>query len=356
MIIAAPAIVQAYWPVAVDSAAWLFALFAAIAIQTVFEARRRLRIRAQFDADSGLPNRASLEAALAASPDTIMAAAAIKRFEFIRDSIGIAATNEMIRASADKLEALVGSPIYRIAPDMLAFALPTAMDVNTVLRSVENAFREPVDSRAGPVDVAFTVGLDRNDAGHAPVLCIERAVAAVGKARSSGKSFEWYEDAIPQGRRQLSMMSDLRQAMDSGRLHLAYQPKLSLQTGQIGDAEALIRWQDVDGNFVRPDEFIPLAEATGVIREVTIFALRSALADIAAWHRAGASVRVAVNVSALDLATDDSPVKSPPAARGQCPASQPCPRSHRKRTHQIPRRSHRDAQSIPRARHQIIRR
>ena len=58
------------------------------------------------------------------------------------------------------------------------------------------------------------------------------------------------------------MMSDLRHAMDNGRLSLAYQPKMAIENGRIGDAEALIRWVEEDGNKIAPDEFIPLAEAT----------------------------------------------------------------------------------------------
>jgi EAL domain-containing protein (putative c-di-GMP-specific phosphodiesterase class I) len=161
-----------------------------------------------------------------------------------------------------------------------------------------------VGTSAGAVDIALTMGLDRDDAC-AAVLRIERALSAITSARSAGKPHEWYRGADPQLRRQLSMMSDLRLAMEKGRLSLAYQAKMSLETGRIADAEALIRWHDEDGKTVSPDEFIPLAEATGVIREVTMFALRTATSDLARWAQQGAAMRVAVNVSALDLATED---------------------------------------------------
>jgi EAL domain-containing protein (putative c-di-GMP-specific phosphodiesterase class I) len=177
--------------------------------------------------------------------------------------------------------------------------------VHVILRRIQNEFREPVSSSSGPVDVTFTLGLDREEVGSAAVLRIERALAAIGNARSKGQTYDWYQGTDPQVRRQLSMMSDLRQAMEKGRLRLAYQPKLSLQSGKISDAEALIRWYGADGTTVSPDEFIPLAEATGVIREVTVFALRTAMADLSAWALQGVSMRVAVNVSALDLATGD---------------------------------------------------
>ena len=120
-----------------------------------------------------------------------------------------------------------------------------------------SGFPQPGQHEAGPVDIAFTMGLDRDEGSGAAVLRIERALSAIGSARSMGKPYDWYRGADPQVRRQLSMMSDLRQAMEKGQLQLAYQPKLSLETGRIGDAEALIRWYDEDGKPVSPDEFIP---------------------------------------------------------------------------------------------------
>jgi EAL domain-containing protein (putative c-di-GMP-specific phosphodiesterase class I) len=124
-----------------------------------------------------------------------------------------------------------------------------------------------------------------------------------------GKSHDWYRGANPLARRQLSLMSELRQAMESGRLRIAYQPKMSLATGRIQDAEALVRWSDESGQAIPPDEFIPLAEETGVIHELTLFALRAVAADLAGWARDGLPMRVAVNVSALDLATSDFTAK-----------------------------------------------
>ena len=299
-----PVLAQQLWPVSVDSAAWFFTLLAAVAVQAAVEARRRLRIRAQFDAESGLPNRSVLEAALASNPDAcVLVVAAIERFETIRDGIGLAATNDMIRNSAGMIAKIVESTVYRIAPDVIAWTQADGNEsaVQLALNRVQSAFRSPVPTQSGPVDVAMTFGLERAEGGAAAVLRIERALSATSSARATGKAREWYRGFDPQNRRQLSMMSDLREAMEKGRLRLAYQPKMSLSTGRITDAEALIRWYDANGNTVSPDEFIPLAEATGVIHEVTAFALRTALADMTQWVREGVAVRVAVNVSALDL-------------------------------------------------------
>lgn len=306
-IAAGPLFAQWLWPVSVDSAAWLLTWALAVAVQASVEARRRLKIRALFDAESGLPNRSMLERTLGDPKNPqVLVAAAIERFEFIRDGIGLAASNEAIRAAADKIGEIVEGPVYRIAPDILAWTQKDGHEaVQTTLRRVQAAFREPVQSQAGPVDVTFTLGLERDAGSSAAVLRIERALAAISTARSEGRVLAWYREADPQIRRQLSMMSDLRHAMELGRLCLFYQPKMRVSTGRIADAEALIRWRDADGKFVAPDEFIPLAEATGVIREVTQYALSAAMADLQHWAREGVALRVAVNVSALDLIASD---------------------------------------------------
>lgn len=301
-----PFVAQQIWAVSIDAAAWLFTAVAAAIVQAVVEARRRLRLRDELDAESGLPNRTLLETAIkgAGEKSPILIAAAIERFDAIRDGIGLAATNEMIRKVARIIGKYVDGPVYRIAPDVLAWVQNSEVSATQQsFKDMQLAFREPVDTKASPVDVVFTLGMARHESGLPAVLLIEHALTAVTTARSQGKSREWYRATDPQPRRQLSMMSDLRESMDNGRLCLAYQPKLSLASGCIADAEALIRWRDANGNIVPPDEFIPLAEAMGVIPEVTIFALRTAAKDLSRWAKKGMAVRVAVNVSALDIGT-----------------------------------------------------
>jgi EAL domain-containing protein (putative c-di-GMP-specific phosphodiesterase class I)/CHASE2 domain-containing sensor protein len=304
LVILGPLAAQRLWPVSIDSAAWIFTLAAAIAVQAAVEAKRRLRLRAQIDAESGLPNRAALEKMLLknAAGGPILVTAGIERFEVIRDGIGLASTNDMIGKVAGRIRELVGGTVYRIAPDVLAWVQSDEDGVEEALRRIQSAFREPVVTASGAIDVALTGGMERDDGSAGAVLRIERALAAIGAARKHGNDCEWHRDSQLPDRRQLSMMGELRQAMENGSLRLSYQPKVCLRTGAIGDCEALIRWYGAS-NVVPPDEFIPLAEATGVIREVTVFAIRSALRDLSRWAREGVPMRVAVNVSALDLAT-----------------------------------------------------
>jgi EAL domain-containing protein (putative c-di-GMP-specific phosphodiesterase class I)/CHASE2 domain-containing sensor protein/GGDEF domain-containing protein len=299
-----PVVVEERWPVAIDTAAWIFTLFVLVGLQAAIEAKRRLRIRAQFDADSGLPNRSMLERALhtAKHQRAVLVTGAIDRFDTIRDTIGLKSTNDLVRKSADRVSELVGTTVYRLAPDLIAWLQVDEKDVLTNLSRVHDTFRHSIMTEEGAVDVALTVGLEKDDRGRAPVLRIERALAAISEARSLGTVQEWHRTSDARRPRQLSMMSEVRRAMTDGSLRLMYQPKMSLETGAIENSEALIRWFD-GGMIIPPDEFIPLAEETGVVREITAFAIRSALSDLNRWNRRGLSMRTAVNVSALDLAT-----------------------------------------------------
>lgn len=302
VIFALPLLIQRQYAISIDSSAWLFTVFAVATVQAVIEARRRLRLRAELDADSGLPNRSMLEKRLNErdAGSWALVTAGIERFEVIRDAIGLAATNEMIGNAAEIIGRRVDGAVYRIAPDVLAWLISETVDLEAPsgLNDIQSAFREPVNTKAGPVDVTLTLGLAQDEVA---VLRIEHALSAIRSARSLGTSREWYRGSDPQLRRELSMMSELRVAMEQGRLSLAYQPKLLLATDEISDAEALIRWTDADGIVLAPDRFIPMAEATGVIHEVTIFALQAAANDLKRWARIGVVMRAAVNVSALDL-------------------------------------------------------
>ena len=104
--------------------------------------------------------------------------------------------------------------------------------------------------------------------------------------------------------RKLTLAGELRNGIDRGQLVLHYQPKVDAQTGSLLGAEALVRWQHPEHGMIPPDEFIPLAEHTGLITPLTTFVLGAALRQCRTWLRAGHDIPVAVNVSThrlLDL-------------------------------------------------------
>jgi EAL domain-containing protein (putative c-di-GMP-specific phosphodiesterase class I) len=99
--------------------------------------------------------------------------------------------------------------------------------------------------------------------------------------------------------------TDLHHAVDGGQLHLVYQPRVDLRSGEVVGAEALLRWHHPTLGAISPSRFIPIAEETGLIRSVGLFALREACRQVAAWERAGvAPLHVSVNLSARQFELD----------------------------------------------------
>ena len=102
-------------------------------------------------------------------------------------------------------------------------------------------------------------------------------------------------------RDQLSLLGELRHALEHDELRLFYQPKIELATGRVAGAEVLLRWQHPTRGLLAPGAFIPFAEQTGFIRRITRWTLDQAVAQCAEWHRAGSALPLAVNISADDL-------------------------------------------------------
>ncbi|WP_415878353.1 putative bifunctional diguanylate cyclase/phosphodiesterase [Methylomonas sp. TEB] len=113
-----------------------------------------------------------------------------------------------------------------------------------------------------------------------------------------------YDDHSP---RRLTLMSELRQAIEKEQLHIYYQPKVSVQTGQVYGAEALVRWQHPKHGFIAPDEFIPMAERTRVIKHLTAWMLKQSFKHCAEWRKRGWELIISVNLSAKDLHDPELP-------------------------------------------------
>lgn len=303
-LIALPAILQAWWPVSMESVAMIFAAVTCIAIRTGAEVRRRVALKSMYDNETGLPNRLVLQTKLdQLGQGAIVAVAAIERYEIIRDTIGSKGVAEIVTKTAKRISGLEIGPVFRIAPDMLAWIYVDDADaeIDAKINAMNDAFRAPLSLLDEDVDIGLSIGLDRKAGTSVAVLPIEHAIAAVGAAREAGEIYSWYGGINPDARRKLSLMGEMRQGMVRGDLTLAYQPKLNLRNGRIADAEALLRWHHPVDGMIPPDMFIPLAESTGVVRELTEFALHSAVLDSARLKAKGIEMRVAVNLSAKDI-------------------------------------------------------
>jgi EAL domain-containing protein (putative c-di-GMP-specific phosphodiesterase class I) len=137
---------------------------------------------------------------------------------------------------------------------------------------------------------------------------LRRAEVALITALGSEEPVVVYDPATdPHRPERLSLMADLREALDRDQLSLHYQPKLHLQSLRVQGAEGLVRWQHPKLGMVPPDAFIAMAEETGNIRKLTRWALAAGIAQAHRWSAQGSSIRAAINLSARDLEDSDLP-------------------------------------------------
>lgn len=306
-LLALPVAVQAILPLSIKSAPLLATLCLCALLQLAITIRRHIHERARTDVDTSLPNRLAFEEALdSEAREGILVVASIRRFGDIRESMGMAASSEVVMEIARRLFSRLDASIYRIAPELIGWIDYQASEklAEEHVAALDDIFRQAVTTSQGPVDVQLSYGVDAHVEARG-VLRIERALAAAETARREGLLVAVEGSSQPELRRELGLMGELRCAIENGQVWLAYQPKYSLADDRIVSAEALIRWTDADGRNVPPDSFIPLAETTGMITEITLFALRTIVGQLAAWQQDGARLHASMNISPVDLAKPD---------------------------------------------------
>jgi EAL domain-containing protein (putative c-di-GMP-specific phosphodiesterase class I) len=156
-------------------------------------------------------------------------------------------------------------------------------------------------------DLRITIGMARSpEHGTDPATLLRRAEMAMSAAKGTPSGIgEWEPGYERDGSRRLQLLAGLRHALTNDDIRVEFQPKLMLGTGAVTGFEALVRWRSEELGAVSPGEFVPLAEASGLISALTTNVLRQSLEATRRWHDAGLWVGVAVNISARSL---DDPV------------------------------------------------
>lgn len=265
--------------------------------------------QALHDGETGLPNRRALEraietrlAAIAPGEQVVIAAIGFDRFPQVRAAIGYELATELV--------AKLGQRIIEIAPGVLVSRLTTSIlcvvsastSLDHVLGLVEDALpglEAPIEVGGELVDVHISQGLAATTAGELDAArLIERALIALDQSRASRRKFMAF-DPIAYGdpATNLSLMSEMLEAVRKGELYLNHQPKLDIRSGAITGVEALARWNHPTRGFIRPDLFVGMAEETGHIRALTDYVLTQAIEDQARLREAGHDVLMSVNIS-----------------------------------------------------------
>lgn len=285
----------------------------------------RLDYLARFDALTGLPNRRTLEehisqyigmASRSGTQFAVMVADP-EHFQALNNTLGRTVADEVLRQSARRFAHAAGGPDLcgHIGSDQFAAIIPVAvngMNGAGISRLIDELWRDwlgqpfIVDGHSIELTAKAGISLYRTDGATAEEL-LNNAIAALRSAKESGRKIGFYtRDLGERIAERLSLERALRHALENNEFRLHYQPKVDLAGRHIVGLEALLRWQSPDQGLVSPDAFIPVLEETGMIVEVGAWVLRQACLDHKRWLDQGLnSMRIAVNVSAVQLARDD---------------------------------------------------
>lgn len=266
---------------------------------------------------TGLPNRqwllerarAALEDAEASGDRCALILLDLDSFRSVNDTLGHLTGDRLLLQIADRIQEELprDAEVARLGGDEFAVLLPRVDSVTYAQRTA----RTLVGALSAPLELGGLTLVVEASAGVAvfPDHALEaegllrRADVAMYDAKSDRSGVEVYEpsrDGNTPDR--LGLLGDLRRALDAGEVTLHYQPKVRFD-GEIAGLEALVRWEHPDRGRVPPDEFIAIAESSGLMPRLTEYVLETALGQVARWRSDGLAVPVAVNVSPRDVYT-----------------------------------------------------
>ena len=278
----------------------------------------RLRHEAAHDALTGLANwtglRQRIDGAIAAGERVALVLMDLDRFKDVNDTLGHHNGDDLLVELSGRLAAACGDErwVGRLGGDEFAVVLRATADVaapKKVAGDLLAVLAAPVVLDGVRIEMSASVGIAvYPEHGLDASGLLQRADVAMYTAKADHSGVAMYqpsEDHV--SARRLVLAGELRRALDEGLLAVAYQPKVSLEDGRIAGTEALLRWQHKELGFVPPDEFIPLAERTGLIVSLTTYVLDRALRQVAGWLGDGLDLGVAVNISARNLLDSELP-------------------------------------------------
>jgi diguanylate cyclase len=229
-------------------------------------------------------------------------------FKLVNDGFGHEVGDELLVAVAERLRGATraadmvgrdgGDEFLVLLPDLPASLEEATLAAERAAGRVREVLVEPLSAASVDLDISASVGVSLFpfDAADTQTL-LKHADAAMYHAKAAGRdACRFYEPDSRDSEERLALAARLRQAIKHRELALHYQPVVELASGKVIGVEALARWHDPERGQISPEEFIPLAERTGLIRPLTEWAIREASRQAAEWSRQGHDLYVSINV------------------------------------------------------------
>ncbi|WP_216844780.1 EAL domain-containing protein [Rhodanobacter sp. L36] len=286
--------------------------------EAVHQRELRIRHQAMHDAITDLPNRVAAEAAIDEMlgrqeiTSGALLVVGLTRVPDIIKTMGHALCDRLMRDASERIRRVATDAyLARISDSQFLLWLMHARqpEATAVALRVLDVLNEPYQETDLSIDQLPSIGVaTAPDDGSQAGTLLRHAEVAQFAASGSASALNFYDVSTdPHRPERLSLMGDLRDALDRDALELHYQPKLDLGHRRIDGAEALLRWNHPRRGWVPPDEFIGMAEDTGNIHRVSRWALSSALAQLRRWRALGLPLNIAVNLSTRDLEDTELP-------------------------------------------------
>jgi diguanylate cyclase (GGDEF)-like protein/PAS domain S-box-containing protein len=285
------------------------------------QAEQHVRHLAHHDVLTALPNRSlladrvdiAIEHARRDGTQLALLFVDLDRFKLINDSLGHLIGDQVLKQVADRLQLCLraSDTVGRQGGDEFLVLLPDISHVEDAARVAEKVVSEitqPYFVAQHELATGASIGIAIfPDNGADLVELLRNADAAMYAAKQAGRNrYQFYSHSMnARASERLQLEHDLRYAVERGELYLAYQPQVAMASGTVVGIEALARWRHPKLGLVPPDRFIPLAEESGLILPIGEWVLREACRQRSAWNALPASVRMCINVSAIQFRQPD---------------------------------------------------
>ncbi len=282
---------------------------------------RRLEKLALHDHLTGLPNRGhfiqkllnAIKSAELTDQSLILIIIDLDNFREINDTLGHHVGDELLKSVSLRITKLLrtSDTVARLGGDEFAIILMRTdpEGAATVAQNIQTAIEPAFEIGPHTLSVKASIGIAiYGEHGDNEDILMKHADIAMYEAKRSNLGYAFYDaNSDHHTPDRLSLLPQLKLALENGELQLYYQPKIDLMTNRSIGVEVLARWHHKEKGFIPPDVFIPIAEQTGLIKQLTYWVLDTAMQQHTQWAKLGLDITIAVNLSAKNLADDDLP-------------------------------------------------